>query len=430
MLSRSPTPAAYDRIKFIACELGERFRKYGAACEDDLLAASSNGARIRWFAPSLSTGAVGIALACGLLDKCFPDDDWKHTAHHYMKMGVEAAGWTSLSHSLFSGLAGIGFVATLLSEDGSQYQRLLRQVDAAMATSVSSLTYKLKKTNGCPVADFDVVSGASGILLYYVSKPSLDGPHAAVSELVEALAHLLTRRAEFPAWHTPPDQMTPNMRSVWRDGCLNCGMAHGITGVLAALSLAWIAGAQTAMAADAIHTASRWLVSNSSRDEWGPNWPVAFSLGDSQTSPKYSRSAWCYGSPGICRSLWLAGQAVKDTSYIEFARSVWNGFLGRPRSKWQVYTPSFCHGLAGILQIAMRFNEEDPTSTTTSLIHLLLEEIISGYDPVLPFCFSDVQPDGERLNRPGVLEGAAGILLVLLTSLYGHTNWDRAFALA
>jgi len=98
-------------------------------------------------------------------------------------------------------------------------------------------------------------------------------------------------------------------------GNLNCGLAHGIPGPLATMSLALACDVTVPGLPEAVDRAAGWLAGHRADDYWGVNWPVAVSLiavgsvvaAEPGRAGEPSRSAWCYGAPGVARALWLAG---------------------------------------------------------------------------------------------------------------------------
>ncbi len=142
--------------------------------------------------------------------------------------------------------------------------------------------------------------------------------------------------------------------------------------MLAFLSLVRSCGLPFARLDEAIVVIADWLSANRLDDEWGVNWPTAVPLeevesaADSQLRPRErsdwtggpSRSAWCYGSPGVARSLWLAGQALDRPDYRDLAVSAMEAVFRRPVPARMIDSPTFCHGVAGLLAIALRFARE------------------------------------------------------------------------
>jgi hypothetical protein len=143
---------------------------------------------------------------------------------------------------------------------------------------------------------------------------------------------------------------------------LNCGLAHGIPGVLALLSLVRSAGQPYEDLDYAIATTANWLSTHRLDDEWGANWPSAIPLhpttvdgkvmlaeADLESSPGGpSRTAWCYGGPGVARALWLAGRALDGDDFKRLAIDAMEAVFRRPIAVRMIDSPTFCHGVAGL----------------------------------------------------------------------------------
>ena len=67
----------------------------------------------------------------------------------------------------------------------------------------------------------------------------------------------------------------------------------------------------------------------------------------------------------------------------------------------------------------------------TEFVGDLVQALIARHDPSLRLGYQDEGPKGVKGDRPGLLQGMAGILLVLLAvSTDREPAWDRVFALA
>ena len=101
----------------------------------------------------------------------------------------------------------------------------------------------------------------------------------ALHDSIVALESILDERDGLPAWHTPRASLwDDDQRAVYPYGNLNCGLAHGIPGPLAVLSLGLRAGLSTPGLPRAITKIVDWLYDNRSDDDWGVNWPTAVAI--------------------------------------------------------------------------------------------------------------------------------------------------------
>ena len=242
---------------------------------------------------------------------------------------------------------------------------------------------------------------------------------------------------------TLPHAGTP-LRISWRKICgfnflkgiLNCGLAHGLPGPLALLSLARIAGVEVQGLTEAIRWAVDWLISQSLSDKWGVNWPVAVPLhspSDAAVSSSVSTShaGWCYGSPSIARVLWLVGSALGDDNYRNLALAAMRAVYLRPVAQRKLYSATFCHGLAGLLQITLRFSNDSRDPLFAAEACQLVDQIVSKFTPTTSLGFENLEAGGKRVDHPGVLDGAPSVVLALLAAVTSvEPYWDRLFLLS
>ena len=265
---------------------------------------------VHWEPGGVAQGDAGIALVCAYLDRCFADEGWDVIGHDFLASAAAHAERRPVGPSLYGGIAGLGFVASLLGRDGVRYTRLSSTLDAALAPQAFALAAGLeRREHGAAVGQFDAISGLSGIGAYMLTRRGLSHIDAALHVLLKALVDLTRASAAgSPRWFTPVeltfDEATATMLP---DGHLNCGLAHGIPGPLALMALAHADGVDVRGLRDAIASIADWLCDNRADDAWGINWPTMVALGDTPVPVESSRAAWCYGSPGVARALgWRA----------------------------------------------------------------------------------------------------------------------------
>lgn len=224
------------------------------------------------------------------------------------------------------------------------------------------------------------------------------------------------------------------------NGYLNCGLAHGIPGPLGALSLARLGGVTCEGLDEAIERLATWLVSHRLDDQWGINWPTGVGLlpsGDQggrvasvKASPR-AQAGWCYGSPGIARVLYFSGLALGKPEYCDMAVQAIEAVLRRPPAARLIQSPTFCHGVAGLLHIVLRFANDTGSAALLAGAEAITEQLLSLYEPGSLLGFRAVEFDGARVDQPGLLDGAPGVALVLLAAACeAEPAWDRLFLLS
>ncbi|MBI0298054.1 lanthionine synthetase C family protein [Streptomyces sp. PRKS01-29] len=398
---------------------------------------------VRWLPYSVAEGDVGTALLCSYLDQCRPQFGWDAAGHSFLAAGARAAEQTaSLDCGLYSGLSGLAFAVASLSRNGERYPRLLTVLDDELAPLVAAQASRLSAyRGGMPVRGFDLISGASGTAARLLARD----PRGTLPRLLAALVRLVAPTDGPPLWATPPHLMSNEaMRRSFPSGNLNLGLAHGIPGPLSILALALGEGHEVPGQADAVRHVADWVADHRSDDRWGVNWPCAVPLpnGRKRSAPGHSassrpappvpaRSAWCYGAPGVARALWHAGQALDDDSLRRLAVDAIAAVLRRPPEARDIDSPTFCHGVAGLLQVVLRFAADTGLPLLTKAVDPLVDQLLAAYEPDRPMAYADLEQGRNPVDRAGLLDGASGIALVLLAAATDtEPTWDRLFLLS
>ena len=396
---------------------------------------------VYWLPYGIAQGYAGLAVMNGYLDACFPGEGWDVVGHRNLELAGRAAEKSPrVLPGLFSGLSGLAFAAWYLSRQGTRYQKLLAALEQKLLPQVMANAHRLsQQKKGISVISFDVISGLSGIGAYLLGRKEDLAVAKSLRALLQALITCTEEEEGLPRWHTPAHLLTDQEKSLSRypHGNLNCGLAHGIPGPLALLSLAHREGMEVDGLPEAIERVADWLCKNSLEDAWGINWPTAVPLGPNQTAVTSaralggSRAAWCYGSPGVARSLWLAGEALKRTDYQELAIAAMEAVYLRPLKVRNIDSATFCHGVAGLLQIALRFARDTGLPLFTEAVHTLSEQLLSLYEPESLLGYRCLEPGNRGVDKPGLLDGAPGVVLVLLAvATEIEPAWDRLFLLS
>lgn len=390
---------------------------------------------VHWEPSGVAQGDAGLALLCAYLDRCFPTEGWDVVGHGFLASAAAHSEQAALGPGLFSGLAGLGFVAAELGRDGARYVRLSSTLDAALLPATAELARAMQgHDRGLPVGQFDAISGLSGIGAYLLTRRLRPDVDAALVGLLEALVDLTRAPAHGPPrWFTPVELMfDETTAAMYPHGHLNCGLAHGIPGPLALMALAEADGMQVRGMRDAVASIAAWLQGNRVDDAWGVNWSTMVALpGDGQRPDEPSRTAWCYGSPGIARALWLAGTALQDEELRSVATEAMRAVYERPVHARQIDSPTFCHGVAGLLQITLRFAHDTGDPMFSAAAAELTDQVLAAYDPERLLGFCSLEPGGNEIDQPGLLDGAPGVALVLLAAATQvEPTWDRLFLLA
>jgi lantibiotic modifying enzyme len=93
-----------------------------------------------------------------------------------------------------------------------------------------------------------------------------------------------------------------------------------------------------------------------------------------------ARAAWCYGSPGIARALWLAGRALRRQEFQDLVLEAMAAVFRRPFATLKLDSTMFCHGQADVLQVTWRFARETRQKEFLEAAASLTESILARHD--------------------------------------------------
>ncbi len=396
-------------------------------------------------AAGLGMGASGAALLLSELSR--NDPGLRPTVHALLAAEAGYAG--ARGPGLITGLGSLGFAAKHAARSPRDYATVRGRVDATLRhrlAKVLDAEYE-RMESGVPGADrehFDVISGVTGLGRYFLAEPSDPEAVQDVLRYLVALTEPVRAGAgPLPGWFSPPWPAALDPRR--REWVLDLGLAHGIAGPLALLSLCWTRGLRVPGHDTAIRRIARWLMSwRQEGPVAGPGWPGTVSADQelAATRPALGpgRASWCYGAPGIARALQLAGVALGEEAWVHTAAQAMRAVFARPDGLRGLDEPGLCHGLAGLARITGRIADELDDGWLSARADEIAERLCARFDPGTAFGFptAPVLPlRPEPLDAPTFLEGAAGVALVLLGrstppagTAEGTVPWDAALLLA
>ncbi|WP_343967052.1 lanthionine synthetase C family protein [Kribbella koreensis] len=391
-------------------------------------------------------GTAGAAVLFGQLDRIHPDQGWDVAAHECVKLSVREIEETANTEpGLFNGLGGLAFTAWSLSRGGTRYAGLLAGLDDRVTRGAVRLAEEFTaKPYDRPIVEYDVISGLSGITGYLLLRKDEPAVAEALPKILEALVAFCGIGPGGPNWFVSPETLGPAMLSdIFPAGMYNLGLAHGIPGPLALLALAYDAGQRVDGQLEAIERVAHWLVDQRCDDEWGPGWSIG---AEREPTPRHAaHNAWCYGSAGVARALWLAGRATGDDRLRAEALETMDGIYRRPSNVRGIdNSPGLCHGVGGLLQLTSLFAAETATAGDVAVPAEVtaagafeaeaagqVERLLELFDPELRTGYYALETEGARNESVGLLDGAAGAALALLAATTAvDPVWDRLLLMA
>lgn len=345
----------------------------------------------------LSEGALGMAL----LD--IERRDLSTARRHLAQATVRGVSAGS-NASLFHGAPALEFVLARAHWAGDDVRAAVdRVVDARLAAA-----RRRQAMGELPhLAEWDLIRGLTGLAALLLSRRPLAPRLPDVLACLVALAHPVHGGGRtLPGWWSPVGPDGKEMAG----GHGNNGMAHGIAGPLAVLSLALRAGVTVPGQEEAVATFANWL------DQYGTYyWSTAANL-DADQPPAASESArqsWCYGWPGIARAQQLASIALSDHARRQAAEDTVATILTDPLRLARITDSTLCHGWAGLLMLTRAVAADSPAP--------------QRFTPIIQDLRLRLATDWQHLPKPGFMEGRAGAQLALHAT--DTTGWTRALLL-
>ncbi len=397
-------------------------------------------ARPPWRPLGLGESHAGVALLYAELSH--HDSRLRRAAHAHLAAATRGLRRPA-GAGLFGGTASLAFAALTARHSDDDYADLLTTLDAQVANQLRALLSQEAKrlATGRPGVDmhsYDVISGATGLGRYLLLRGDDHRPL-----LIDTLAYLVrltepvtAHGHEVPGWWVPTK---PGAGPEYPRGHFNLGLAHGISGPLALLSLAWWQGVRVpGQQAAVIRIVDHLISQQTAHGLWAGTVDFdTFVGGHGPHAHQPPRLAWCYGTPGTARAIQLAGMAMERADWQALAVDAMAASLAQP-ARESVSDSSLCHGWAGVLHVTGLMARDSGSRRLAGRLPAPASFLESAHRPGLPFGYVYNQPvlgPGVRnaIHRAGFLEGSAGIALALHAYLGDHapaSPWNAALLVA
>ncbi|MFI7098924.1 lanthionine synthetase C family protein [Streptomyces sp. NPDC050161] len=390
-----------------------------------------------WHPLGLSEGYPGAALLFAEL----AHHDPAHRATVHAHLAAAAGGLPgSDGDGLYAGAPSLAFAAHTARRAPDDYAGLLRSLDAGLDRIVRNRLAAERARRAAPQDgtafhhDVDLIRGTTGLTRLLLARRA-EHPellHEALASLIRLLEPLPLRGGQVPGWWSPTGpQIDSEADFPGGRGHLNFGVAHGIPGTLAVLTAAYQEGVRVPGLHRAMTEIGDLLLAWRTADG---GWPGSMTVQryEDGAAPLRSRTAWCYGTPGVACVLHRAGEALDRADWREAAVA---GLVRELAAPVRVHDNSLCHGWGGLLHLTGLLGRVSGDPRLAAHRDRLAARVLAGYDPALPFGFlagRSEEPKESPGHFAGFLMGAAGVALALhsyATDAPSASGWERALAL-
>lgn len=372
--------------------------------------------------------------------------DVDELSYQYMTMIRKAIqqGISRGAISLFGGYADIGLGVHALYKSMSHYKKFLESLNELIVNTVfEELKTANENISDVRMQSYDTITGLSGVTAYLMLYKHTPKVKMCIKEVLKYFV-LLTQEKEVYGIHVPnyyissENQFIVEDKEQYKKGNFNQGLSHGIAGPLMVLTLALREGVEVDDQKQAIKRILNDLMTFSYIDENGSVYfpgRIRFEDYISRKCEKgMSRASWCYGTPGIARVIYLAGNAINDVDSIQFALKAIDGLCNVEEDNWMLDSPTICHGYGGLLAVIQAMYMDRSDTNYKICIDKLMSTLLDFYneDSLLGFMNVDlveISKDQYGLveeNKITFLEGAIGVVLAMLSSIKPiEVDWMR-----
>lgn len=379
----------------------------------------------------LAGGLSGVSLFLSAAGAAFHDERYCSAADIALARAEEALADAEMSMGMFSGFAGIAWVGTLARRETRPSSDSTKHSDDAFTEIDGVLADYLDQTTGW--VPFDLLDGIAGIAIYALERPNSQGAVRLLESCVARLRATATVTKRGIAWGVPQDSLHELIRATYPTGTFPLGVAHGLAGVVGALARIVGESPSVVAARPLLDEALAFLLANRlPAGSFGAFPRLAYA---DRPAGERSEVSWCWGDPGVASSLLVASEALRDERLRDIAIETMRPIAKLAPLAGALSDGCLCHGWAGIGNIFCRFysvtREEAFAHAAQQWIGTLLESAIHQ-DCIGGLRFRIALPGAEVQMRSnaGVLMGAAGVGLALLSAVGEGDDWARAFVVA
>jgi hypothetical protein len=371
---------------------------------------------------SLGSGAAGLAVCFAYLAEGLAEPRHDATARRLLEQALAMAEAEPMPPSLHSGLAGIGWAASHLSArlNRPDLEATLAEIDEAVREHLAQPVWQ---------EDYPLGGGLVGLGVYALERlpapVALDGLERVVGHLLATAEH----QPEGATWWRGPERLSLHALKKMPEGGYDLGLSEGVAGVVAFLARACAAGLAVERARPLLDAAARWLLAQEAPD--GPPEGFPYAIRPNRPQRNWTRSSWAYGDPGVAVALLAAARCVGEPAWEERALAAALRATTRPPDRTRIFDAGLTIGAAGLAHLFNRLYQATGEPRLVERSRFWFARALKMRRPGHGIAgFAAWLPDKNDVERwwddPGILVGAAGIALALLSAATPlEPSWDR-----
>lgn len=362
--------------------------------------------------------------------KEFIDDvQWEEELKYYLLNFMEVLKYEKdfikLSTGGLNGLCNVALVLKKLQDIGIKVDKVLEEINNRIIDRVNNeldLAYTNifnKKLNS---VDYDLLGGLTTTFRYSINLYEVPEFKDICNKIVEYYYTLIQNRKigtdDIPNF-TVFNKINFETGEI-RDPELDFSLSHGLGGVLSVLSIAKLKDIHFKKQDEIIKSILEMYKNNTREKNQFIYWNSIIKLKDyikNDVNEEAYTLSWCYGIPGIARSIYLGAKAIGD---MEMERVSIKAFeqIAYNISNIKMRNSIICHGYSGLLYTFLIMYKDTRLDLLKEAAEEIMKKIREEYNKENGYGFSGEFYRKENVvdsySCIGILEGAIGIYLTLL----------------
>lgn len=342
--------------------------------------------------------------------------------------------------SLLGGLAEICVAINNLVKKTGNYINFLEQLNAYLLSEFEqNIDVMIRSEKRCYMENYDTISGVSGWVTYLLEYNLNDESKKIIQKMLVYLLNIVkvnhSKGNDIPGWYIANSDLPMSAdKKNHPNGCVNYSYAHGIGGILAALSIAYYKGITINGQKEAIEVLVREFQQSAQCKNDIYYWPGMLSLDQyllKNYVPLIYRGSWCYGNIGILCCLYHASVALKVSELDLFVKQQMDLLLNLNVKDYCLESAIICHGFSGIVLFFYWLGEIYHHNLQIKLTELV-DAILSTYDNNLNYGFFDVywrevsdNYEIEKRDNLTILDGTFGCIATLLVYVNRKVDFHK-----
>lgn len=370
----------------------------------------------------LFIGHSGIAIFQAYINQLYNDPGLNSEMEISLQKSIESFAQEESTYTFSNGFAGICWGINHLAKQNkidTDINSLFEEIHPLLISTSS---------NDLKVNFYDFLHGGLGACVYFLdllpNQMAKDHLTKTINLLFE---HALIKEGDV-VWNNVHLKMNKKSNNE-----INLGLSHGIPSIIWFLTKCYEHKIEEEKCFFLINGAIKWITRQKLFTQSLSLYPTSI---EDSIPIKNSRLGWCYGDLGIASVLWQAGKALSNEEFKNEALNIMlHASLRKNLKEKENITndAGICHGTSGIAHIFNRFYWETRSPVFKETANYWIEETLkmAYHKDGLAGYKSWNGKDTGWLNNYGLLEGIAGIGLVLYSHLSDEEpKWDRCLLLS